>query len=154
MTRLTPKRPVRLVPDAFTAAASFLWVSRSWASRWPMSVRNSAASSQRARATGARWGNLLEEAGGLAGADLLADPAGHQVAHHRMQPAGGLVAQAGQVTMPLGAHLEHGGLVLGEHGTFGCGAQRGDRHRQGVVRVVLVGLPGLQQPHPGGAWAA
>src|SRR5215472_11736925 len=116
MTRLTPKRPVRLVPDAFTAAASFLWVSRSWASRWPMSVRNSAASSQRARATGARWGNLLEEAGGLAGADLLADPAGHQVAHHRMQPAGGLVAQAGQVTMPLGPHLQHGGVVSASTG--------------------------------------
>ena len=48
MTGPTPKMPVRLVPEALTAAASFLLVSRSWASRQRMSVRNSAASSQRA----------------------------------------------------------------------------------------------------------
>jgi len=41
-------------------------------------------------------------------------------------------------------------VVLGEHRPRGRGAQRRDRHRVGVVRVVLVGVPGLQQPHPGG----
>jgi hypothetical protein len=42
---------VRLVPESVTAAASFLRVPRSWASRWRRSARNSAASSARARAT-------------------------------------------------------------------------------------------------------
>jgi hypothetical protein len=51
MTGPTPKMPVRLVPEARTAAASLLLASRSRASRRRMSVRNSAASSQRAPAT-------------------------------------------------------------------------------------------------------
>jgi hypothetical protein len=62
-----------------------------------------------------RWLHLLKDAGGLAGADLPADPAGHQVAEHRMQPAGGLIAQAGQVPVPLGPHLENHGVILGAH---------------------------------------
>jgi hypothetical protein len=28
--------------------------------------------------------------------------------------------------------------------------QRGDRHRSGVVRIVLVRLAGVEQPHPRG----
>ena len=67
-----------------------------------------------------------------------------------MQPADGLVAGPGKVTMPLGPHLQHGGMILGEHRALGRGPQRGDRHREGVIRVILVGVPGLQQPHPGG----
>jgi len=46
-----PKTSVRVVREALTAAASFFLVSRSWASRWPRSARNSAASSARASAT-------------------------------------------------------------------------------------------------------
>jgi hypothetical protein len=30
------------------------------------------------------------------------------------------------------------------------GAQRGHRDRAGVVRIVLVDLPGVEQPHPRG----
>jgi hypothetical protein len=41
-------------------------------------------------------------------------------------------------------------MILGEHQARRLGAQRRDRHRQGVIRVVLVRVPGLQQPHPGG----
>jgi hypothetical protein len=29
-------------------------------------------------------------------------------------------------------------------------AQRGDRHRAGIVGIVLIDVPGRQQPHPGG----
>jgi hypothetical protein len=40
-------------------------------------------------------------------------------------------------------------MILGEHRALGRGPQCGDRHREGVIRVVLAGVPGLQQPHPG-----
>jgi hypothetical protein len=52
MTGPAPKTSVRLVPDAVTAVASFLFTSRRWASRWPMPASSSAASSRRALATG------------------------------------------------------------------------------------------------------
>jgi hypothetical protein len=52
MTGPTPKTSVRLVPHALTAVASFFFTSRRWASRWRMSASSSAASSQRASATG------------------------------------------------------------------------------------------------------
>ena len=73
-----------------------------------------------------------------------------QVAEHRVQPAGDLVAGPGQVPVPLGPDLQHGGVIVGGHVPPDLRPQRRDRHRQGVVRVVLVGVPGLQQPHPGG----
>jgi hypothetical protein len=50
MTGPTPNTLVTVVPEALTAAVSFLLVSRSWASSRRMPARNSAASSQRARA--------------------------------------------------------------------------------------------------------
>jgi hypothetical protein len=46
-----PKIPVTVVPLALRATASFFLVSRSWASRRRRSLRNSAASSQRAVST-------------------------------------------------------------------------------------------------------
>ena len=51
MTGPTPKTSVRVVREALTATASFFLVSRSWASRWRKSARNSPASSARASAT-------------------------------------------------------------------------------------------------------
>ena len=51
--------------------------------------------------------------------------------------------------MPLGPHLQHRPVVIGDHLAADRGPQRRDRHRQGIVRVVLVRVPGLQQPHPG-----
>jgi hypothetical protein len=44
MTGPAPKMPVRLVPDASTAMASFFLDSRIWASRRRMSSNSSAAS--------------------------------------------------------------------------------------------------------------
>jgi hypothetical protein len=59
MTGPTPNSPVRLVPAAWTATASFVRVSRSRASMRRRSSRNAAASSQRAAATASggviRW---------------------------------------------------------------------------------------------------
>ena len=52
--------------------------------------------------------------------------------------------------MPFRPDLQHYGVVAGDHRTPGLRPQCGDRHRVGVIRVVLAGVPGLQQPHPGG----
>jgi hypothetical protein len=82
--------------------------------------------------------------------DLPRVTARDQVATHHMQATGGLVAGPGQVPVPLGPDLQHGGVVLSDHWALGLGAKRRDRHREGVIRVVLVGVPGLEQPHPGG----
>jgi hypothetical protein len=67
-----------------------------------------------------------------------------------MQAAGDLVAGPGQVTVPLGQDLEHGGVAVSGHLPLGPGPQRGDRHRPGVVRVILVHIAGPGQPHPRG----
>jgi hypothetical protein len=48
MSGPAPKTSVRLVPDALTAAASFVRASRRRASRWRMPPSSSAAISQRA----------------------------------------------------------------------------------------------------------
>ena len=81
--------------------------------------------------------------------DLLRVTAGDQVAEHGVQPAGDLVTQPGQVPVPLGPHLQHRPVVLSGHLLAGPGPQRRDRHGQRIVGVVLVRVPGLQQPHPG-----
>src|ERR1039457_6342068 len=91
MTGPTPKISVRVVRLARTAAASFFFVSRSWGSRLRRSSRNWAASSKGA------W----------------AEAAGDGFAQHRREPAGGLVAGPGQVTVPLGPPLQHGAVVIG-----------------------------------------
>ena len=76
MTGPTPNSPVRLVPDARTAAASFFLVSRIWASMRRRSSRKLAASSQRAART-APYGVIdSEQPGGLSCGDLLGTPPG------------------------------------------------------------------------------
>jgi hypothetical protein len=40
-------------------------------------------------------------------------------------------------------------VIIGRHLLPGRRAQRGDGHRPGVVRVVLVRVTGGQQPYPG-----
>ena len=51
--------------------------------------------------------------------------------------------------MPLSPHLQYRPVVIGDHLAADPGPQRRDRYRQGIVGVVLVRVPGLQQPHPG-----
>jgi hypothetical protein len=67
-----------------------------------------------------------------------------------VEPARDLIAVPGQVTVALGPDLQHRGVVISGHLPTGPGPQRRDRHRQGIVRVVLVRVPGLQQPDPRG----
>ena len=85
---------------------------------------------------------------GQACGDLASEAAGDQLTQHRVQPARDLVAGPGQITVPLGQDLEHGGVAVSGHLPRGPGPQRRDRHRPGIVRVVLVHIAGLQQPHP------
>ena len=114
-----------------------------------MSARNSAASSQRALAAAPDGVTCPRMRSARATVISRRVPPGTRP-QHRVQPAGGLVAAPGQVPVPFGPHLQHHGVVLGEHRARGLGPQRRDRHRPGVIRVVLVCVSGLQQPHPGG----
>ena len=99
---------------------------------------------------GAGRGDRIEEAGSLACGDFLGEAARHEFAQHCVEPAGDLVAGPGQIPVPLGPHLQYRGIVLGHHLAPGLGAQRGDRDGQGIVGIVLAGVPGLEQPDPGG----
>ena len=146
MTGPAPKMPVKVVPEAATAVASLARVSRRWASRRRRSARNSAASPRRAAAAGPD-GQMRRS---LARGDLPAKTAGYQVAQHGVEPAGDLGAGPAQVPVTPGPYLQHCRVSLGGHRAPGRGAQRGDRDRSGVVGVVLVGVPGRQQPDPGG----
>ena len=133
----------------FTAAASFWWHSPSWASRRRRSARNSLASPQRAWAAGPEGVTCSRIRAAFPALISRRMPPGTSP-QHRVQPAAGLVTGPGQVTVPFGPDLQHHRVVLGDHRTPGLRPQRRDRHRVGVIRVVLAGVPGLQQPHPGG----
>jgi hypothetical protein len=94
--------------------------------------------------------HLVQDPGGLPGRDPLADPAGDQLAQHRVQPADHLVTGPAQVPVPLGPHRQHRRVIIGAHRQATRRPQRRDRHRQGVVRVVLVRRPRPRQPDPRG----
>jgi hypothetical protein len=59
------------------------------------------------RPGGAARLDLVEDPGGLACGDALADAAGDQVAQYRVQAAHDLVAGPAQVAVPLGPDLQH-----------------------------------------------
>jgi hypothetical protein len=145
----TPKISVTVVPDELTAAASFFDLA-------PLGVQVADVGQQLggelpARLGGrARWPDLAEDRRCAACGDLIRDPAGHQVAQHRVQPAGDLVAGPGKITMPLRPDLQHRGVTVGDHRTLSPGTQRRHRDGQGIVGVALAGVLGVQQPHPRG----
>src|SRR5260370_10105366 len=56
--------------------------------------------------------HLLQDAGSVACGDLFADATGEQVAQHRVEPAGDLVAGPRQVAVPLGPYLQHRPVIL------------------------------------------
>jgi hypothetical protein len=97
-----------------------------------------------------RWADLAQQPSGLACGDLVCYSAGNQVTQQRVQPADGLVAGPGQITVPFGPQLQHPGMAVRGHLLPGRRPQRRHRHRPGVVGVVLAGVPCVQQPHPGG----
>jgi hypothetical protein len=80
--------------------------------------------------------------------DRSGDPAGDQIAQHRMQPAHHLGTAPVQVTVAFGPHLQHRRVIIGHGLPDTRRAQRRDGHRPGVIRVVLVRVAGGQQPHP------
>jgi hypothetical protein len=96
MTGLTPKISVSVTSDAFTAAASFFFVWLIRSSRRCRSSRKSLASCQRGLGRAGRLGGR-QQAGRVRRRDLLPDAAGDQVAQHRAQPAGDLIAGPPQV---------------------------------------------------------
>ena len=81
--------------------------------------------------------------------DLLGDAAGHQLAQHRVQPAGDLGPGAAQVPVALGPHLQHRRVIAGLDLAPGRRAQRRDGDGPGVVGIVLIHRPRGQQPDPG-----
>ena len=107
-----PKTSVRVVPDARTAAVSFFFASRIWASTRRRSARNSAASSQRAAST-APDGVIAPGVSGVNCGDPLGHAAGDQLAQHRVQPAGHLGPGPAQVPVALGPHLQHRRVIIG-----------------------------------------
>jgi hypothetical protein len=66
-----------------------------------------------------------------------------------MQPAGNLGPGAPQIPVALGPHLQYRRVIVCLDLPARRGAQRRDRHRAGIVGVVLVHRPGGQQPDPG-----
>src|SRR6516162_10250963 len=112
MTGPTPNSPVRQVPAAWTAVASFFLVSRSWASMRRRSSRKAAASSQRAAAT-ASGGVICEDPGRVRRVDRPAGTAGHQVTQHGVQPAYHLGPGPAQIPVALGPDLQHHRVIIG-----------------------------------------
>src|ERR1019366_3930421 len=148
MTGPTPKISVRVVPLARPAVASFFFVPRIWVPGWRRSARNSAASSQRAVSTAPDGVIGLQDTGHRNCGDLPGDAAGDQIAEHGAEPAGDLIPGAPRVTVAPGPDLQHRRVIISGDRPRAPGAQRRDRDRPGVVRVVLVTRPGRQQPHP------
>jgi hypothetical protein len=87
--------------------------------------------------------------GGVSRGDRLADAAQDQLAQHGVQPADELGAGPAEVTVTLGPHLQHRRVIIRPDLSDTSRAQRGDGHRPGIIRVVLVRITGCQQPHPG-----
>jgi hypothetical protein len=58
--------------------------------------------------------DLVQEHGGLACGDFVWYPAGNQITQQRMQPADGLVAGPGQITVAFGPHLQHAGVAVSD----------------------------------------
>ena len=130
-------------------------VSRSWASMRRRSAQELGGELAAGRLHRAGRGGLLEDPGGLGCGDLLGDAAGDQLAQHRVQPADDLVAgrpgRGAAWPRPSAPPRGHRPLTW----RAGRRPQRRDRDRPGIVRVVLVRVPGRPAAAPARpAWAA
>jgi hypothetical protein len=143
----TRKISVRLVPDARTVTVGFLLVSLIWASMQRRSPGNSAAArSGSSQLPGRR--DRGQDASSVSCGDLLGDPAGDELAEHRMQPPSHLCPRPAKVAVVLGPHLEDRGVIARPDLPPGARAKRRDGGRAGVVGVVFVGVPGATRPSP------
>jgi hypothetical protein len=148
MTGPTPNSPVRLVPVAWTAAASFLPGLADLgvdAAQVIKERRGELAARGRHRV---RRRDLLQDPGSVGRVDRLADTAGDQVTQHGAQPAHDLGAGPAQIPVALGPDLQHRRVIIEPHFPDTGRAQRGDRDRPGIVGIVLVHIAGGQQPDP------
>ena len=75
--------------------------------------------------------------------DFLREPARHQFAQHRVQAADDPIPGSAEVAVAPRPELEHRSVILRHHRTNIGRAERGDRDRARVVRVVLVHLAGV-----------
>src|SRR5258708_38938767 len=101
---------------------------------------------------GTRRRELIKDTSGLACGDLLADAAGNQLAQHRMQAAGDLVARPAQVTVPLGPLLRYRGYADTGRGGAGGGGDRGGGI--GIRATPSAPRRDPRPPPPPRAWSA
>jgi hypothetical protein len=94
--------------------------------------------------------DALEERESVADHDFFADPASDELGHQGVETTADLVPPPGQVGVILGHQTQHGAMVLDRHRGQHRSMHRRDRHRTGVVGIVLVRLTRRQHPHPGG----
>ncbi len=66
-----------------------------------------------------------------------------------MEPAGGLGLEAGELGVPVGKHPQNGHMILGGDCPQPRLTERHDRHRTGIVGVVLLRPCRIQHPDPG-----
>ena len=148
MTGPTPNSPVRLVPARLHGGSELLpgLAQLGVDAAQVLEERGGELAAGRVHRPG--WRDRVQQPGGGGRGDRLGDPAGDQLAQHRMQPADHLGAGPAQVTVPFGPDLQHRRVIIGPDLPDTGRAQRRDGHRPGVIRVVLVRVPGGQQPHP------
>jgi hypothetical protein len=90
-----------------------------------------------------------EEPLGAGGVDFIGDPAGDELGEQGMKPARSPVPSPTQIGVALGQQPQHPSVIRSSHRRETRRAQRRDRHREGVVGIVLVGAARTQDPHPG-----
>jgi hypothetical protein len=95
-------------------------------------------------------GQVVKDLNRLCGRQLPGEAARDQVAEDRVHPADQLGARTAQVMVAARPEFHYGGVVFGNHRSCCVGAKGGHGDRAGVVGIVLVVLPGVEQTHPGG----
>ncbi len=148
MTGPTPNKPVRLVPVGLDRGGERLPGLADLGVDAAQVLDERGGELAAGRIHGPCGRDRVQQPGGGRRGDRLRDPAGDQLAQHRMQPAHHLGTGPAQVTVPFGPHLQHRRVIIGHGLPDTRRAQRRDGHRPGVIRVVLVRVAGGQQPHP------
>jgi len=78
--------------------------------------------------------------------DFLAESAWDHLTQHSVQPTHHLGAEPAQIAVAPPPHPQHHCVVVKTRVTYLTRAQRRDRDRAGIVRVVLVHVAGVEQP--------
>ena len=78
----------------------------------------------------------------------LAIPPGNSSINNACSRHAALLFRSAQVAVPFRQQLQHLGMLISRHSLKAVDADRGDRHRAGIVRVVLLCPTRAQQPGP------